>query len=109
MSENIIEIHSREQFDWLLQSEKLTVVDFWAEWCWPCRMMLPVLHWIAESHPEIQLLTVNVDECVDIAWDPKFWVSSIPAIFFMKKWEIVDGFVWALPPDEVENKISSNL
>lgn len=107
-STNIIEINNSEQFNECLKFNNLTIVDFWAEWCGPCRMMLPVLHKIAWDHPELQLLTVNVDECPDIAWDQKFWVSSIPAIFFMRNWEIVDWFVWALPEDEVLKKITAN-
>jgi len=101
---NIIEIKNKEQFQNEINSDKLIIVDFWAEWCGPCRMMLPVLHWIANDNKEIKLLTINVEECWDLATE--YDINSIPAIFFFKNWQIVDNFTWALPPDEILNKIN---
>ena len=103
---NIIEITSKDQFTEVVSWDKLTIVDFWAEWCGPCRLMIPLLHKVAWKHPELQLATVNVDANWEIA--AEFEVNSIPAIFFMKNWEIVYNFVWAMPEDEVE-KIIQNL
>lgn len=103
---NVIEIKNKEQFAGVISSPILTIVDFWAEWCGPCRMMVPVLHKIAKDHPEIQLATVNVDECQDLAMD--FSVNSIPAVFFIKNGQIVDSFVWAMPEDEVLRKLEAN-
>lgn len=102
---NIIEIKNKDQFQQCITSDKLTIVDFWAEWCGPCRMMLPIIHWIAEEHQELQLLTVNVEECWDLA--AEYDINSIPAVFFFKNWQIVDNFVWALPPDEIMKKIEA--
>jgi len=102
---NVIEISSKEQFTSVVASDKLTIVDFWAEWCGPCRVMIPLLHKIAWDHPELQLATVNVDENQDIAMD--FDVNSIPAVFLMRNWNIVDSFVWAMPEDEVMKKIEA--
>lgn len=104
-SKNIIEITNKEQFTSTVAGDKLTIVDFWAEWCGPCRMMIPVLHKIANDHQELQLATVNVDQCQDLALE--YDVNSIPAVFLMKSWKIVDSFVWALPEDEVLKKIQS--
>lgn len=102
---NIIEIKNKDQFQQCIASDKLTIVDFWAEWCGPCRMMLPIIHGIAEEHQELQLLTVNVEECWDLA--AEYDINSIPAVFFFKNWQIVDNFVWALPPDEIMKKIEA--
>lgn len=102
---NIIEITSKDQFTSVVASDKLTIVDFWAEWCGPCRVMIPLLHKIAWDHPELQLATVNVDANWDIAMD--FDVNSIPAIFLMRNWNVVDSFVWAMPEDEVMKKINA--
>ena len=66
-SENIIEIKSKDQFDEAVKSETLTVIDFWAVWCGPCRVLKPLLHKIAGEHPEIQLLTVDVDSNQELA------------------------------------------
>ena len=103
---NIIEITSKAQFDESVKSEKLTIVDFWAEWCGPCRLLKPLLHKIAEEHPEIQLLTVDVDANWDLAGE--YDINSIPAVFMFKNWEIVDSFVWVMPEDEILKRIEAN-
>lgn len=104
-SKNIIEISSKDQFTQTVASDKLTIVDFWAEWCGPCRIMIPLLHKIAWEHPELQLATVNVDLNQDLAME--FDVNSIPAVFLMKNGQVVDSFVWAMPEDEVMKKIQA--
>ncbi len=104
-SKNIIEISSKDQFNQTVAGDKLTIVDFWAEWCGPCRIMIPLLHKIAWEHPELQLATVNVDLNQDLAMD--FDVNSIPAVFLMKNGQVVDSFVWAMPEDEVMKKIQA--
>ena len=105
-SENIIEITSKNQFDETVKSEKLTIVDFWAVWCGPCRVLKPLLHKIAGEHPEIQLLTVDVDANQELA--AEYDINSIPAVFLFKNWEIVDNFVGVLPENEILEKIEAN-
>ncbi len=104
--ENIIEITSKDQFDEAITSEKLTVVDFWAVWCGPCRVLKPLLHKIAGEHSEIQLLTVDVEANWDLA--AQYDINSIPAVFFFKNWEIIDSFVWVMPENEILEKIEAN-
>jgi len=103
---NIIEITSKDQFDEAIKSENLTIVDFWAVWCGPCRVLKPLLHKIAGEHPEIQLLTVDVDANWDLA--AQYDINSIPAVFFFKNGEIVDNFVGVMPEDEIVKKIEAN-
>ena len=105
-SENIIEITSKEQFDEAIKSENLVIVDFWAEWCWPCRLLKPLLHKIAEDDKEIILLTVDVDQNQDLA--AEYDINSIPAVFFFKNWEIIDNFVGVMPENEILEKIEAN-
>ena len=104
--ENIIEITSKDQFDEAITSEKLTVVDFWAVWCGPCRVLKPLLHKIAGEHSEIQLLTVDVEANWDLA--AQYDINSIPAVFFFKNWEIIDSFIWVMPENEILEKIEAN-
>lgn len=103
---NIIEITSKEQFDEAVKSENLTIVDFWAIWCGPCRVLKPLLHKIAGEHSEIQLLTVDVDANWDLA--AQYDINSIPAVFMFKNGEIVDNFVWVMPENEILEKIEAN-
>jgi len=105
-AENIIEITSKDQFDEAVKSEKLTIVDFWAVWCGPCRVLKPLLHKIAGEHSEIQLLTVDVDANWDLAVE--YDINSIPAVFMFKNWEIVDSFVGVMPENEILEKIEAN-
>lgn len=102
-AENIIEITSKEQFEEAIQSESLTIVDFWAVWCGPCRVLKPLLKKIAGEHPEIQLLTVDVDANWNLA--AEYDINSIPAVFMFKCGEMVDSFVWVLPENEILEKI----
>ncbi len=106
MTENIIEITSKDQFNEAVKSERLTIVDFWAEWCGPCRLLKPLLHKIAGEHPEIQLLTVDVDTNWDLAG--QYNINSIPAVFMFKNGEIVDNFVGVMPENEILEKIEAN-
>ena len=104
-SGNIIEITSKAQFDEAVKSETLTIVDFWAVWCGPCRVLKPLLHKIAGEHPEIQLLTVDVDVNQELA--AQYDINSIPAVFMFKNWEIVDSFVGVMPENEILEKIQN--
>ena len=103
---NITEITSKHQFDELIKSENLTIVDFWAVWCGPCRVLKPLLHKIAWEHTEIQLLTVDVDVNQELA--SEYNINSIPAVYFFKNWEIIDSFVGVIPENEILEKIEVN-
>ncbi len=103
---NIIEITSKDQFEEAVKSETLTIVDFWAVWCGPCRVLKPLLHKIAGEHPEIQLLTVDVDVNQELA--AQYDINSIPAVFMFKNGEIVDNFVGVMPENEILEKIEAN-
>jgi len=110
MSENtnIIEIISKEQFDEAIKSEKLTIVDFWANWCGPCRMLKPILHKIADENKEIQLLTVDVDLEENRDLTLEYEINSIPHVYFFKDWEKVYDFTGVMPENEILEKIEAN-
>jgi len=105
---NIIEITSKDQFDEAIKSENLTIVDFWANWCGPCRMLKPILHKIAEENKEIQLLTVDVDLEENRDLTIKYEINSIPHVYFFKNWEEVYDFVGVLPENEILEKMEAN-
>ena len=75
----------------VLQSDKPVLIDFWAPWCGPCRMQGPILSEFADSHPEIKVGKVNVDEEQELAI--KFRVMSIPMLVVVKNGKIVNQTV----------------
>lgn len=71
----------------VMKSDKTVLIDFWASWCGPCRMVSPIVDEIAEEHPEYKVCKVNVDEQPDLA--NKFGITSIPSLFVLKNGETV--------------------
>lgn len=90
------------------QSEGLAMVDFWAEWCGPCRMVSPIVEELAEEYEDrIKVAKVDVDESQRTA--QKFNVRSIPSILFFKDGGHVDTVVGAVPKEQLEEKIEQHL
>ena len=95
-------------FQELLQDTKLVVVDFWATWCGPCRMLSPILDEVEEEMADkITVVKVNVDDADQIAM--QYRIMSIPTLLFFKNGQIVDKTVGAMPKNELIDKINSNI
>ena len=77
----------------VMNSEKPVLVDFWASWCGPCRMVIPVVEKIAEEYPEYKVVKVNVDEEQELA--AQFGVMSIPTLMVVKNGKVVNKSVGA--------------
>jgi thioredoxin 1 len=92
----------------VLDSDKLTVVDFWAEWCGPCRAIGPVIEELAKDYAgKVNVGKVNVDQNPQVSVD--YGITSIPAILFIKNGQVVDKQVGAVPKSVLDKKIQSNL
>ena len=88
MSNNTVEIKSDNFEDLVIKSEKLVILDFWAEWCGPCKAIAPILDEISDEFSDKVLIgKVNVDEESELAG--KNGIRSIPTLFFFHKGEIV--------------------
>ena len=83
----------------VLQSEKPVLLDFYASWCGPCRMLSPILDEIAQEHPEIKVAKVNVDEEQELA--SQFQVISIPSLFVLENGEVINQSLGVKPKQQI--------
>ncbi len=98
---------TNENFDTTV-NEGVSLVDFWAPWCGPCRMIAPVIEELAgDFEGKANICKVNTDEQQDLA--TKYGVRSIPTILFMKNGEVVDQMVGASSKQALTDKLNSHI
>ena len=91
----------------VLESDKLSVIDFWAEWCGPCRAIGPVIEELSKEYDgKVNVGKVNVDHNPEISMN--YGITSIPAILFVKGGQVVDKLVGAQPKANFVKKIEQH-
>lgn len=93
------EIQNSEEFDKIINSNESVLVDFYATWCMPCKMMSPTIEKIAKEHKSVKVLKIDIDKNQQLAI--KYNVMSIPTIMIFKNGEVVKTFVGVTGEDEI--------
>lgn len=97
---------SAADFDKEINGSTPILVDFWAEWCAPCRILSPILEDLSTSFEgKIKFFKVNVDQEPDLAG--KYEIRAIPTIKIFKKGEVIDQFTGAYPKSEIKKKLEA--
>ena len=101
------EILQKDFDDIVINNEGVTLVDFWAKWCGPCKMLTPVLEVLEKELEDVKFVKVDVDENEELA--DKYQISTIPTLLIFKDGKVVDTLVGFMPKDILKTKISKNL
>lgn len=97
-----------ENFESLVNGDKLVVIDFWAQWCGPCKALGPTIEELATEYEGKAVIgKCDVDENNDLA--VQFGVMNIPMLVFVKNGEMVDTLVGRVPKEDIVKKIEANL
>ena len=99
-------VENVQEFDQLIAND-LTVVDFYADWCGPCKMLAPIYEDVAKEFQEINFLKVNVDHLFEIA--SRYRIASIPTILIFKEGKIVSSHVGYLEKSQLVGLIKANI
>ncbi len=108
MSSKVLNVTDSDFPEEVLQSSTPVLVDFWAAWCGPCKMIAPVMEQIAEDYEgRLKVTKVNVDENRETA--SKFGVMSIPTMLLFVEGEAVERYVGFMPKETLAKRIDSTL
>ena len=97
---------TEENYDEVLSSDKPILLDFWAEWCGPCKMIGPIIDELSEDFSETAIVgKINVDEAGSLS--SKYGIRNIPTLLFIKNGEVIDKHVGAASKKEISDKLNA--
>ena len=96
---------NKDEFEQAVNADdELVVVDFFATWCGPCKMLSPVVERMAETYKDVHFYKVDIDEEPQLA--ERFRVMSVPTLIYLKKGQVLDKSIGVVSPAEMENTIN---
>lgn len=108
MSKKVLELNVNNFDEKVMSSERLIVVDFWAQWCGPCKMLSPIMDKLSETFEnKAKIAKVNVDEQVELT--TRFKIMSLPTILFFKNGEIIEKIVGMRNESDLQKIIEKHL
>lgn len=108
MSESVIEVTTSTWDDEVLNAKGLVMIDFWAAWCGPCRMISPTVEELAKEYSgKVKVMKLNTDENAEIA--TRYKIMGIPTIMFFKNGVKIEQIVGVVPKQQLKAKIESLL
>ena len=102
-----MKVLNQKNFQKEINKDKLVVVDFYADWCMPCRLLQPVLEKLEKEFSDVEFAKLNTDENPQIAMD--FAIFSIPTVLIFYRGEVVGSFIGAMPESVVRKEIEKAL
>jgi len=90
-----------------LDTDKLVMIDFWAQWCGPCKMLSPIVEQLATEHSDVVIGKLDVDNNPEVS--SKYGIRSLPTILWLRGGEVVDKHVGLTTKAKLEEKIQSHL
>lgn len=108
-SKTILEVNDENFADEVENREGLSMVDFWATWCGPCRMVAPIVEELAEEYQDKGLKVAKMDVDANPSTSARLGIRSIPTILFFKGGSLVDQVIGFVPRPHLEAKIQKHL
>jgi thioredoxin 1 len=105
--DNFKTINSKEELEKELEANRFVFLDFYAQWCGPCRIMLPIIEELSQELKEVAFLKIDVDQNSQLALE--YAVKSIPAMFFIENKEKLEAFIGSTDKETIKNKILSHV
>ena len=96
---SVIKVNEENFEEEVLQSEKPVLVDFFAEWCGPCKMLSPVVDSVAEEMPQIKVCKIDIDDSIELA--QQYRVMSVPTLLIFQNGKVIDQSVGVIPRDRL--------